>query len=235
MFRILPFILIPLLILGGLGYWRTVASNNLTTPQQIITPTPAAPIEVPKTLPQASLEDRVKAVEDLVNKLVTEVNKLKSPNPSPNSSTASSSNLDSAVTELKARVAALEKVGTTTTAKAPLYIPFGSGGSSSSNSWSSIANYQITLDPQDYSGYSSMQLEVNMKLPDLVGTAYARLYNSTNGSAISNEVSTTSGSFVWLTSATFTLPSGNKTYQLQLKSSDSKTIEVQSARIKVTF
>lgn len=237
MLKLLPFILIPILILGGLGYWRFVASNNLATPSQSSNPSPMpdGPMEVPKTLPQASLENRVKALEDLVNKLVTEVNKLKSPSPSANPDTKLNL-LDTSVTDLKLRVAALEKGGTTTSAtKAPLYIPFGSGGSSSDSNWASISNYQISLDPKDYAGYSSMQLEVNMKLPDLVGTAYARLYNSTDATATSNELSTTSGNFVWLTSGTFTLPTGNKTYKLQLKSSDSKTIEVQSARIKVTF
>lgn len=239
MIRLLPFIIIPVLILGGLGYFRFVASNNLTTPQGINSPTPLpdVPIEVPKTLPQASLEDRVKALEDLANKLVAEVNKLKSS--SPQASSASNPKLDSldaSVTELKVRVAALEKGGSTTTgAKTPLYIPFGSGGSSSASDWNSIANYQISLDPADYPGYSSMQMEVNIKLPDLVGTAYARLYNSTNSTAISNELSTTSGNFVWLNTNTFTLPSGSKTYQLQLKSSSGKTIEVQSARLKVNY
>lgn len=234
MLRLLPFILIPLLILGGLGYLRYTQSK-----QNVISAQPQASeglIEVPKTLPQASLEDRLKAVEETINKLVAEVNKLKSPKPSASADSQFSS-LDAAVTELKVKVSALEKGGTATqtSSRAPLYIPFGSGGSSSDSSWASVANYQVSLDPQDYSGYTSMQLEVNFRLPNLIGTAYARLYNSTNGTAISNEISTTSGDFVWVTTATFTLPTGNKTYKLQLKSSDAKTIEVQSARLKVNF
>src|SRR5688572_18487476 len=131
MIRIIAIVVFILLILGGLAYWRYSGNkSSLTTPsttqEQMAQ---QEPIEVPKTLPEASLEDRVKALEDVVAKLVTQVNNLKSQSgtTSQTSSNSSLTSLGTSVTELKVRVSALEKASpaTTTTSgsKATLYIP----------------------------------------------------------------------------------------------------------------
>ncbi len=235
----LPFIVIIILVLGGLGYWRFVASApKLDTPQ---TSQDDGPIEVPKTLPEASLEDRIKILEDVVLKLVKQVNSSKSTTTqtSPDSASDSDSNtLQAQVTELKARVSALESgspAPSGISSKSTIYIPLGSGGQMSSTSWVTLDTFQISLDPSQYSGYSSMQLEVNMRLNQPGGTLYARLYNLTSGSATSSEVTSTSTSSTVQTSSTFTLPSGNKTYILQAKTSDGTLGFLDYARIKVNF
>lgn len=241
MIRLLPFILIPVLLIAGLGYWRFVVSKP-----SVITTSPVSSqvqdselVEVPKTLPQATVEDRVKSLEDTITKLVPQVNNLK-----PGSSQTGSSldlrltNAESAVTELKARVSALEKATPAPVAasgKATIYIPLGSSGSAASVDWISLNAFQINLDPAQYPGYSSMQLEVNMRLNQPGGTLYARLYNSTSGTATSSEVSSTSTTSSIFTSSTFSLPSGSKTYILQAKTSDSTLGFLDTARIKVNF
>ncbi|MBI2597118.1 hypothetical protein HYW41_03100 [Candidatus Daviesbacteria bacterium] len=239
MIKLLPFILIPVLIIGVLGYWRfSASSKNLTTPQT----ESDVPIEVPKTLPQASLEDRVKALEEVVNKLVAQVNNLKaqpSPASSANSSSSNPNDLDSQVTQLKVRVSALEKATpapVSGSSKYPLYIPLGSSaGPWSNQDWVSASEYETVIDPGNYANYTSMQLEVNFRLIETAGTGSVRLYNASDNSAISSQVDTTSSSFSLKTSSTFTLPSGSKTYKLQTKSSQGKDLYIQSARIKVNF
>lgn len=240
MIKLLPFILIPLLILGGLGYWRYVSTKtSLTTPQ--VSQQDQTPIEVPKTLPNASVEDRVKSLEDTLGKLVPQVNGLKSGSSGVSTSLDSRvANVEAAVTELKARVSALEKATpapASAGSKYPLYIPVGgTGGPWGDQDWLTLTEYQVNINPDNYTGYTSMQLEANFRITETGGTGYVRLYNVTGGSSVSlSDVSTTSATFGTQTSSIFKLPGGQKTYTIQVKSTGGKSLFVQSARIKVNF
>ena len=236
MIKILPFILVPVLIVGILVYWRFGAVNqNLETPktEEI---EDIAPIEVPATLPEASLEDRVKSLEDTLNKVVTKLNGLKLTDSL--DSTSIDSSLDGAVTELKARVSALEKATpapVTSTSKSTVYIPLGSGGGPWANTDWYSTEYEVSLDPSSYPGYSGMVLEVTLRLVEAAGVGSVRLYNLSNSSAVSSQVDTTSTSFSLQSTSSFKLSSGTKTYKLQVKSSQGKDLFIQSARIKVNF
>lgn len=239
----LPFILVPILIIAGLGYWRFVASsqNVATSPQASEQTQDSVSVEVPKTLPGATLEDRVKSLEDTLTKLVPQINNLKPGTTQIASSGSLDSRLtaaESAITDLKARVSALEKATpapVASSSKTTIYLPLGSGGTVASTDWTTLNTFQINLDPSQYPGYSSMQLEVNMRLNQPGGTLYARLYNSSSGTATSSEVSSTSTSSSVFSSSTFTLPTGSKTYVLQAKTSDSSQAFLDTARIKVNF
>lgn len=241
MIKLLPFIVIPILIVLGLGYWRYTATKNPVTPQ--VNQQDLGLVEVPKTLPNATLEDRVKAMEDTNSKLVTQINGLKTSNsggPSVSSLDSRLTVAESAVTELKARVSALEKTSPSPAAasgsKYPLYIPLGAGGGPWGDlDWNALNEYQVSINSDNYSGYSSMQLETNFRLAEAVGTGSVRLYNVTDGSSVSSEVSTTGTAFGLQSSGTFKLPSGQKTYTIQVKSTGGKSLFVQSARIKVSF
>lgn len=241
MIRILPFILVPVLILGGLWYWRNLSlKQTLNSPK--INEQIEIPVEVPKTLPGATIEDRVKSLEDTLTKLVPQINTLKSSNSQSNNSTSSDSriaNVEAAVTDLKARVSALEKATPAPAAassKYPLYIPLGAGGGPwQDQDWHTLTEYQASINPDSYSGYASMQLEANFRLIEGVGTGSVRLYNVTDGSSISSQIDTTSTVFGLHTSGTFKLPAGQKTYTIQVKTSQGKDLFVQSARVKVNF
>lgn len=235
MIRFLPFILIPILLIAALGYWRYSTTNqNLTTPQVAES---QGPMEVPKTLPGASLEDRVKSLEDAITKLVSQVNSLKSSSVQTGTLGSLDSrlgSLESAVIELKARVSALEKAPAVASGKATVYIPLGAGGSWFNVDWNSLAEYEVSLNPDNYPGYTGMNLEVNFRLVDPTGTGSVRLYNVTDGSAVSAQLDTTSATFALQTTSSFKLPTGTKTYRLQTKSTQ-RELAIQSARIKVNF
>lgn len=227
MIRLLPFILIPVLVLGGLGYFRYVSQKSvLTAPQD----TGSQPVEVPKTLPQAS----------------SQTTALSASTPeAPSSSVSTSASdirlnaLDAQVTELKVRISALEKTTTTTatssTSKATIYIPLGSGGNWSNADWITLPEYEVSLNPGNFPGYSGMSLEVTFRVDDPSGTASVRLYNVTDSLAISSQLDTTSSIATLKSTSSFTLVSGTKTYRLQIKSSGGKNLFIQSSRIKVTF
>lgn len=234
MIKLLPFILIPILLLAGLGYWRFQAANNLTTPQTQASQT-EDPIEVPKTLPKQSYEDRIKDLEKLTTKLADELNKLKSPVPQASSATDSKLNsLDASVTELKVKVAALEKTTPATNKQATTYIPLGGvGGPWGDRGWYATT-YEISLNSDNYPNYTGMTLEVIFRLAQKSGTASVRLHNVTDNVGYS-EVSTASDSFSLQTSSSFKIATGAKTYKLQVKSSEGIDLYIQSARIKVNF
>lgn len=230
MIKLLPIIVVIILALG-FGYFRFFSAKSEVSSVKNEVKTP---VEVPKSLPNASLEERVKVLEDALVTLTKKINSSSAPAPS---AAPDLNQLEAAVTEVKARVAALEKAtpapGTTTSSKATVYIPLGSGGQISSGSdWVNLGSFQATVDPASYPGYTSMQLEVNMRLNQPGGTLYARLYSG--GAVDSSQVSTTTTSSTLTTSSNFTL-SGSKTYTLQAKSSDGSQAFIDNARIKVNF
>lgn len=228
MIRLLPFILIPVIIVSGLGYWRYLAGKqSLIAPQT--TQQEAPPVEVPKTLPAVSTAEPT-----------PQVNNLKSPSPQVSISSSADSkikDLESAIVDLKARVAVLEKPAVSSSVvKAPLYIPLGaSGGPWLYADWTSLNEYQVSINPDNYAGYSGMQLEVNFRIIGSPGKGYVRLYNLTDNSSVASEISTINSSFSILNSATFKLTGGQKLYTIQVKSTESKDLYIQSARIKVNF
>lgn len=236
MVRLLLIIFVPVLLaIGGFLYFR-FQSPDLTSPDSSADSV-QEPQEVPRTLPEGSLGDRVKTLEKEVGTINT---KTTSSSPNPQSSDLLDSRiqaLEAAVISLNSKVANLEKAtpAPVSSSQTTVYIPLGSGGFWGNVDWYSLAEYEISLDSSNYPGYKGMQLEVIFRLVEAVGTGYVRLYNLTDSSAVSGELSTTSTSFSLKTSSTFTLPSGAKTYKLQIKSSQGKDLYIQSARIKVNF
>ncbi len=232
MIRLLPFILIPVLILGVLGYWRYESLKSVLTAPQ--TSQQDGPVEVPKTLPTSNSDSSV---------LPTPTPKTQSSSVSSAASDTRLNALDAQVTELKARVSSLEKTTTTTTntntnsstSKATIYIPLGSGGNWSNTDWTTLPEYAVSLNPSNFPGYTGMSLEITFRVDDPSGIASVRFYNVTDNSVTSSQLDTASSIFVLQSTSSFTLASGTKTYRIQGKTSGGKALFIQTARIKVTF
>ena len=223
-----------------MGYWRFVAIKQSFPPASISqTLTQDQPLEVPKTLPAATIDDKVKSLEDTVSKIVTQVNSLKTQESStPASLDARLKKVEAAIVDLTARVSALEKStpAQVSTSQSVIYIPLGSGGGPWGNQgWYSLSEYQVSLNPGNYPGYTVMYLEVIFRLTEKTGTGSVRLYNSTDNSVVSAQVDTISDSFTLQTSSSFKLATGTKTYQLQIQSTKGAPIQIQNARIRVNF
>lgn len=236
MLKLLLVGVVLLAIAGGVIYFRFAASPKVSPVSKNTSESQAeTPIEVPKILPGASLEDQVKSLEETVSSIVKKIN---------NPSTVSDSDsrlkqVEGAITELKARVSSLEKATPApaqTTKGATIYIPLGSGGGPWANTdWYSLNEYEISLDPGNYPGYTGMNLEITFRLVESAGVGSVRLYNITDSSVTSSQLDTTSTSYGLQSSSSFKLASGTKTYKLQIKSSQGKDLFIQSARIKVNF
>lgn len=233
MLKLLPVLLLIMLVLGGLGYWRFVYSTNttLTTPKAENT---EGPVEVPKTLPNATLEDRVKVLEEALIGIVKKVNVLGSQGQTDNSINSRLNSIEASITDLKATVSSLGQA-VPATSKSTAYIPIGAGGSWDYSSWTTLTDYQINLDPANFPNYTGMVLEVTFRVVDSTSIASVRLYNTSDSSTVSSEVSTASSSFTLASSSSFKLAQGSKTYALQVKNSGGKLFFIQLVRVRVNF
>lgn len=224
MIKFLPFVLIAILTLAGLGYWRffytkqSFEEGSDTTSIPVINEPQEVPTILPSITPTPQKVTPVSSSEPALEKKVT--------------------SLEVEIADLKSRISTLENAPkssptSSSSNKVPVYIPIGAGGSNSNNNWANMPGYEISLDPGEYSGYSNMYLEVNMRLNSAGGNAMVRL-TSSDGTAISSELSTPQTVYSLNTSLGFKLLSGRNTYKLQVKSSGGEMF-IQDARIKVSF
>lgn len=240
MIRILLLGVIMLAVVGGVGYFIFFQKPSINEPNVT-------------GFDLRNLTSKTSSSTESGNLVDNLIRPSKTPKPTSKvSSTGSSSSnvenrievLENTVIQLQTRVAILEQTSpspaaqqsSSTSNKYPLYIPLGSGGQAGDKGWFSVNQYQVSIDPGQYPGYTSMQLEVNLRLLQKSGTGYARLFNSSDNSAVSSsEVSTTTDQFGLFTSSGFTLTSGSKIYKMQIKSSEGVELQIESARIKVIF
>lgn len=240
MVKVLPILLV--ILLAGTLYFRSTFSLPFISQNQ----TKDSSISVLPALPdgQGSSEDRINTLEKALTLVIQKVNELNSK--TANSSGDSIKSLESTVASLQNKVVQLEQkltgapvptpTSTTSSKKSVVYIPLGSSSSDNYHNYRFLPGFEASLDPADFPGYSSMQIEVNMRLIESLGRGYASLLNYTDNQTLSaSEVSTTSTSYVLLASSGFTLPVGKKNYRLQLKTTEGSQLYIQNARIKVNF
>lgn len=232
MIKILLIVLIPVVIVGGLIFLLSSRPNAILPKEvplynSINSDSSSSSVEAPlPTAKDSSIEERVKTLEAAVGIINKKIDVLTA------TLGKSSVNTTSVVTTPSPTTVA----ASSSNAKS-VYIPIGYGGSSTSSSdFESIGSQQITIDTADYPGYKQAVLEVNFKVTDGNGQGQARLFNSTDGLALSgSDISTSSGSFSTVSSSSFNLSSGSKAYTLQLKSLTGYQVDVQLARIRIDF
>lgn len=240
--------LVIAVMVGAVLYLRFFYVSNTSIKNPIAAKSTVSDINLSNnSASDKSMEDRVKILEDSVTLIARYVGT----NNSKATLTPAPANLESKVTALENSLSALQKQvasiqtqvtdlkntpASTTTSKMPLFIPLGSGGNFNDKGWYTMSGYRVEINSGDYSGYTSMQLEVSMKMNQVIGNAQARLYNLTDNSAVSSSnVSMSSDATTYLYSSGFQIASGKKTYVLQVLSSENIETQIYSARIKVNF
>jgi hypothetical protein len=99
------------------------------------------------------------------------------------------------------------------------FIPFGTG-SNSSDDWQDIPGLKATLDSGNYKNIKTVTFEATVRIPSGNGIAYVRLFNVTDKHPVwFSDVSVEGGTPQLLVSKPITLDIGNKTYQIQMKTS----------------
>lgn len=113
-------------------------------------------------------------------------------------------------------------------------ISFG-GGSNASEDWEDVPGLQAYVDSTKYGSIRSVVFEATMRIPTGNQTAYVRLYNATDKHPVwLSEMSLEGGAPKLLASQPLTLSSGNKLYQVQMKTQLKFQAVLDQARLRIT-
>src|SRR3989344_8208245 len=115
------------------------------------------------------------------------------------------------------------------------FVPIGTGANSTED-WEDIPGLLVTIDSNQYGKIKSVVFEATVRVPTLDQWAKVRLYNVTDRQPVwSSEVSFTIGSQpTLLISSPFTLSSGVKSYQVQMKTQIRRPASLDQSRIHIT-
>lgn len=202
----------------------------------------------------SSVEERISVLEEAILDLASQVGSIKTMVETGSTTTTSSTNrvsslgnitvLERQITDLQQQITQLKSpfpistTQSTTESKSAVYIPLGMNteGMMTNKDWAGVDTLLVSLDPSDFPGYVSIQLEVTMKLSAIAGTGYAQLFNVSDNSAVSStQVSMSADKYTLVSSGKGKLANGTKTYQLQVKTSEGYPIYIGTAKIKVNF
>lgn len=112
------------------------------------------------------------------------------------------------------------------------FISFGTGSSSASE-WTDLPGLQVTVDSHSYNRIKTTTFEATLRIPTGNESASVRLFNVTDKHPVwFSEMSMEGGTPKFL-STPITLDSGNKTYQVQMKTSLSYPAYLDQARIHI--
>lgn len=113
------------------------------------------------------------------------------------------------------------------------FIPFGSG-SSSADDWQDVFGLQASIDSTNYQQIKSVTFEASIRIPTGNEIAYVRLFNVTDKHPVwSSEVSLEGGTPKLLVSKPIALDTGNKVYQVQMKTSLKFQAILDQARLRI--
>lgn len=113
------------------------------------------------------------------------------------------------------------------------FVPFGAG-SSSSFDWADVVGLQAYIDSTQYSRIKKVTFEASAHIPTGNQTASVRLYNVSDKHPVwFSEVSLEGGTPQLLISNSITLDSGNKLYQVQMKTSLKYETILDQARLHI--
>jgi len=113
------------------------------------------------------------------------------------------------------------------------FIPFGSG-SGNATDWQDIPGLLAAIDTANYATNRTVTFEVSLRIPTGNQTVYARLFNATDKHPVwFSDVSLEGGTPSLIISSPVQLDNGNKTYQVQLKTSLGFLSNIDQARLRI--
>ncbi|KKU10356.1 MAG: hypothetical protein UX13_C0014G0014 [Candidatus Woesebacteria bacterium GW2011_GWB1_45_5] len=118
------------------------------------------------------------------------------------------------------------------------FIPLDGSYSTISTSWVDVPGTDVSFDiAKDYDAGAKVSWETSLKVAHGNGQAYARLYDSTHGIAVSgSEITTTDNvDYKSVSSGNLNLWSGRNTYKVQVKSLNSFEVFYTGGKIRVAY
>ena len=114
------------------------------------------------------------------------------------------------------------------------FIPLGSGSSTASD-WTDVGGVSANIDNSQYGQIKNVTFEASVYIPTGNETAYIRLYNVTDKHPVwYSDLFLEGGIAKLLVSKPISLDSGNKLYQVQMKTSLQYQAVLSQARIHIT-
>lgn len=122
----------------------------------------------------------------------------------------------------------------TTAASKEYFIAFG-GGSNSTDYWADVTGLTATINSSAYGSIKETRFEASVYIPTGNETAYVRLFNVTDQHPVwFSEVSLSGGTPQLLVSDPITLDPGQKTYQVQMKTTLKFQAVLSQTRVHIT-
>lgn len=122
----------------------------------------------------------------------------------------------------------------TTGASKEYFVAFG-GGSNSTDEWADVSGLTAGINSTAYGSIKEVRFEASVYIPTGNETAYVRLFNKTDQHPVwFSEVSLSGGTPQLLISDPITLDSGQKTYQVQMKTTLKFQAVLSQARVHIT-
>lgn len=113
------------------------------------------------------------------------------------------------------------------------FVPFGSS-SGSATDWTEVVGLEATVDAANYSRIKTVVFEATLRIPTGNQVAWARLFNATDKHPVwFSDVAVEGGTAKLVASPPITLDPGNKTYQVQLKTSLGSQTFIDQARLHI--
>lgn len=114
------------------------------------------------------------------------------------------------------------------------YVPLGSGTNTTSD-WTDVVGASASIDTASYGKIKQATFEATVTVPAGSQTVWVRLFNATDKHPVwSSEVTTESSGPILLTSKPITLDSGNKLYQVQMKTQLKALTNLVQSRVRIT-
>lgn len=117
-----------------------------------------------------------------------------------------------------------------------VYIPFGSGGSTQSTSWTDASGTEITFSPDNYPGAKSFYFQASLVSDAPDRQSYARVYDITNSNpVVGSEISFAGLTSTFKESGAMNFQSGVAKLRVQIHGLNGNIATVQNPRIKVVY
>lgn len=114
------------------------------------------------------------------------------------------------------------------------FVPLGSGTNATSD-WSDVTGASAYIDTSSYGRLKKVTFEATISQPVSSQKIWIRLFNATDKHPVWNsEISTDNAGPILLISPTITLDSGNKQYQVQMKTQLNGVTNLTQSRIHIT-
>lgn len=115
-----------------------------------------------------------------------------------------------------------------------IFIPLGTGQNSSSD-WADISGAEVSIDSTKYPGIKQVIFEAAISVPTANETVWVRLFNATDGHPVWFSEMNMGGASQFLTSQPIVLDTGDKTYQVQMKTQLQYPANLTESRIHITL